>query len=94
MHYSDRYSTFLRISAHIIITCIKTGVSPGFSFRGRGAKGYARAEHMTSGKSVTPVTAGVQGPGSSIVLDALSCYLSLFFFKHSDTKRETKVDQI
>ena len=37
--------------------------------------------------------AGVQGPlnghGSSRVLDALSCYLSLIL-KHSDTKRDTK----
>ena len=41
----------------------------------------------------TSLTAGVQGPlkghGSSEVLDALSCYLSLIF-KHSDTKWNTE----
>ena len=40
------------------------------------------------------LTAGVQGPlegpRCSRVLHALSCYLSLFFFKHSDKKWDTK----
>ena len=42
---------------------------------------------------IIPLTAGVEGPlkglGSSVVLDALSCYLSITL-KHSDTKRDTE----
>ena len=45
-----------------------------------------------SAKREVPYTTGVgpfKGPGSSRVLDALSCYLSLIF-KHPDTKWKTK----
>ena len=54
--------------------------------------------YMTSAKRGVPYKTGVQcilkGPGSSRVLDALSCYLSLII-KHSDTKWDKKniVDQ-
>ena len=49
--------------------------------------------YTTSAKSKVPYS---RGPGSSRVIDALSCYLSLTF-KHSDTKWDKKTpiaDQI
>ena len=51
--------------------------------------------HIPSVKRKVPYDRGPAGPGSSGVLDAVSCYLSLSL-KHSDTKLDIKkniVDQ-
>ena len=53
--------------------CRYTGADPGFSNRG-GAKDYVHAEHIPSAKC--EVQSPLKGPGSSRVLDTLSCYLS------------------
>ena len=57
------------------------GADPGFSNRG-GAKDYMHASHITS---VNPEVLYGRAPGSSRVLDALSCYLC-HILKHSDSK--------
>ena len=65
-----------------------SGADPGFSWgRGGGVKGYVHG-HTSGAKP--EVQGPLNGPGSSRVFDAFSCYLSLFLIKHSDTKWDTK----
>ena len=58
------------------------------SLNRRGAKRLWRTWRPRSVKAL--YTVGVQCPGSSRVLDALSCYLCLTL-KNSDVKRDTKI---
>ena len=62
-----------------------TGADPEFSNRG-GAKDYNCKAHIPSAEREVPYG---RGPGSSRVLDALSCYPSRMV-KHSDTNLTLK----
>ena len=75
-----------------------TGVDPGFSNWGGGGGGggvqkIMHSQHTSQLQSAKSLSAEIhgwhKGPGSSRVLNALSCYLSLIL-KHSDTKRDSK----
>ena len=77
------------------------GGSGIFKWRGGGGGGGMQkimyAQSTSRAQSVKSITAGIQGllkgPGSSRVLDALSCYLSLIL-KHSVTKQDAKTQSI
>ena len=65
------------------------GRIPDFEIEGAQKMMCMHAAHIPSAKGEVPYGRG-PGPGRLRNLDALSCYLSLFFFLHSDTKPDFK----